>query len=163
MLNRQKIAGTISIVSLALIGLYMIAVAINVVSRYGLQAPLAIISDMSEFLIPTALALAFPVAAISGSHLSLRFLGAFLGPRASRALDFLGSIATVVLLAVITWRLFHYAQYTHDSSRASSLRNVPLWPVWAFVTLSMAAATLATLFTAPTETPSADKTPAGLE
>ncbi|WP_334191715.1 TRAP transporter small permease [Pararhodobacter sp.] len=163
MLNNQKIAGYLSIASLALIGLYMIAVAINVVSRYGLNAPLAIISDMSEFLVPAALALAFPVAALSGSHLSLRFLGGFLGPRVTRWLDLLGRLATVVLLAVITWRLFHYAQYTLESSRASSLRNIPLWPVWAFVTLAMAAATLATLFAAPAETPSADKAEAGLE
>lgn len=157
----RKIAGYLSVLSLALIGVYMVAVAINVVSRYGLRAPLAIISDMSELLIPTALALALPVAALSGSHLSLRFLGGFLGPRIARGLDLFGRLATILVLAVITWRLFDYTQYAQASSRASALRNIPLWPVWGFVTLAMAGATVATFFAAPAQSSPADKPAAG--
>lgn len=154
----QRIAGAASVLAMALIGLYMVAVGVNVFARHGFRAPLAIISDMAEFLIPSALSLAFLVAALNGSHLSIRFLGAALGPRTGRALDLLGRMATLLLLGVITWRLYDYAQYVNATSRASTLRNIPLWPVWAFVTLALGCATLATLFT-PLSAPSSAPPP----
>lgn len=129
----DRIFSLISFVSMSLLGLYVLTVSINVISRYVFHYPLPILSDMAELLVPAGLALAFPAAAFKGSHLSIRFLGSVTGPGGAFALELFGRVATIALMSAITWKLIEYAQELAAAGRSTTLYDIPIWPVWAFV------------------------------
>ncbi|MEM7291667.1 MAG: TRAP transporter small permease subunit, partial [Pseudomonadota bacterium] len=75
----SRTSGLIGLASMVILSVYVLTVITNVFSRYLLDAPLPLLSDFGELLVPAALALVFPAAALSGKNLAIRFLGQYLG------------------------------------------------------------------------------------
>lgn len=143
----EKIFGVISVLSMSLLGLYVFTVSINVISRYVFHYPLPILSDLAELLVPAGLALVFPAAAFKGSHLAIRFLGSVTGPAGALALEAFGRVATIALMVAITWKMVGYARELAAAGRSTTLYDIPIWPVWAFVATAFALSVVGALVT----------------
>ena len=151
----SRTSGLIGLVSMAILSLYVVTVIVNVFSRYLLNAPLPLLSDVGELLVPAALALVFPAAALNGKNLAIRFLGRRLGAYGFALLEVFGRVATTALLAVIAWRLGDYTLDTLSSGYTTARFSIPVWPVWGFVSLAFAAAALGVML-APTASVESD-------
>lgn len=123
---------------MATLMIYVAFVSVNVIARYVFNAPLHWIPDLGEILIPFALSLSFPAAAMNGSHLSIQFLGDLMGPRAFRMLEIGARVFTAGLMAIITWKMTEYAIEMHDGGRTTVQFGIRIWPVWAGVALGFA-------------------------
>ena len=136
----SRTSGLIGLASMAILSLYVLTVIVNVFSRYLFNAPLPLLSDVGELLVPAALALVFPAAALNGKNLAIRFLGRGLGTGGFAVLEIFGRVMTAALLAVIAWRLGDYTLDTLSSGYSTAQFGIPVWPVWGFVCLAFFAA-----------------------
>ena len=141
----SRLSGLIGLVSMAILSLYVLTVIANVFSRYLLNAPLPLLSDVGELLVPAALALVFPAAALSGKNLSIRFLGRQFGAGSFTALEWFARLLTAALMAAIAWWLGDYALDTMTSGHSTAQFGIPVWPVWAFVCLAFVVAAIGAL------------------
>jgi len=134
----------VAVASMTTLCVYVCFIVANVVARYVFNAPLYFLGDLTEMLIPVAMALTFTVASIAGSHLVIRVLGSLLG-RKARVLDTLGGVATAVLLILIGVKLAEYSMEMREGGRATSHVQIPVWPIWIIVTASFFGAAIGTV------------------
>ena len=151
----NRTSGLIGLLSMAILSLYVLTVIANVFSRYLLNAPLPLLSDIGELLVPAALGLVFTAAALNGKNLAIRFLGRRLGPGGFALLERFGRVVTTAMLAVIAWRLGDYALDTLSNGHSTARFGIPVWPVWGFVCLAFVAAAIGAML-APTASVESD-------
>ena len=132
MLRNQKALLTfaVSIAASATLGLYVVAIVFDVISRTVFGSPIHLVSDLSEILIPLALGLTFPAATMQGTLLAITFLGDYTGPRVSRFLNIMARVITAAFLTLIPWMLVKYAHELYLSGRATAQFGLPLYPLW---------------------------------
>lgn len=132
----SRTSGLIGLASMVILSVYVLTVITNVLSRYLLDAPLPLLSDFGELLVPAALALVFPAAALNGKNLAIRFLGQGLGVAGFAALEVFSRLVTAALLLLIAWRLGDYSLETFANGHSTAQYSIPVWPVWGFVCLA---------------------------
>lgn len=150
---RDRLANTIAVLSMATLMVYVAFITVNVIARYIFNSPLHWIPDLGELLVPFALSLSFPAAAMQGAHLSIQFLGNWLGSAVFRALELLARVITAALLAVITWKVTEYTFELYETGRTTVQFGISIWPIWAGVSLGFALS-VPGMFFSPLTTPS---------
>lgn len=131
--------------SMAVLFAYVLLVIANVVGRYVFSMPIHIVSDLGEILVPVSLVLTFSVAAYQGTHLAIRFLGSWFGEHGTKWLNVFGTFLTVVLMALIAWKLVDYTTDLYSTGRTTVQFSIPIWPVWAFATIAFGLAAVGPL------------------
>lgn len=86
-----------------LVGIILLTV-IDVVLKYIGADRIPGFDDYGQLFFPVVIAAAFPVGMLHARSVTITFLGAGLGPRADRALNFFGSFLTLVFFVLIAWR-----------------------------------------------------------
>ena len=146
----ERVASMVAALSFTLLGLYVCLVVVNVVCRYVLGFSLTFLADAAEILLPSALVLFFPIAAIRQSHLKLEFLGAAL-PGLRPVLDQAARLILTGFLGVICWQMLTYTQEKLGSGATTTFHGIAIWPVWGFTVLAYGLATLLTVFARRTD------------
>ena len=127
--------------ALGLVGLLIMSVAImaDVVMRWIFNAPIYGMSDLVELTTPVIVASCMPAAFAARQNITIRFLGKALGARFGQAIELLGQLVVLVVVALMVWQV---GLYTADIARHDQLTwllAVPVWPSWTLATLLLAA------------------------
>ena len=134
----DTLSNFIAVLSMATLMIYVCFITVNVVARYVFNAPMHWVSDLGELLLPFALSLAFPAAAMKGANLSIQFLGQALGDRGFVLLECFGRATTAGILGIIAWKLGEYTFELHATGRTTVQFGIMIWPVWIGATLAFA-------------------------
>jgi len=126
----NRVAQGLSVLSMALIGVYVLLICLNVALRYLFNAPLGWVSDMGVIFVPLAMAPCLAVATARGMLIVVSMFGERLPRPLRRVLNVLARLATTVVLALIAWKVFGYAQGTLAENRSTLLMGIPVWPAW---------------------------------
>lgn len=125
---------------MVLIGVYVLLICMNVFMRYFLNAPMGWVSDMGAIFVPLAMAPCVAVATSRGMLIIVSMFGERLPRGLRRILNIIVRIGTTVVLALIAWKMFEYAQSTLNAGRSTMLLSWPTWPVWYAVAVAFALA-----------------------
>ena len=127
---------------LALIGLIgMVAVAlaiiIDVLLRWLFDSPVDGVAEISRLVVAISIASFFPMALADRHHITIEFLGAWMGPRARLWLDLFGHLATSFFFLVLGWQFILYLLEISDGGETTWILGWPVTPWWTVTTLFM--------------------------
>ena len=111
-LERATIRATrvIALIGLAALLILAIITMADVGMRWLFNSPLEVVADTNRLMVAIVIATFFPMAIAERHHVTIRFLGTALGPRASAWLDLFGSVFTTAFFAVLAWQLILYTR-----------------------------------------------------
>lgn len=104
------------------------AVLVDVTLRWTLNRPLHGLEDVTALVITMAIAACFPAGFALGSHITVRAVGTFIGPRAHACLEALGHTLTLVFIVLLAWQAVVYAGDV--ALRRSLILGLPVAPAW---------------------------------
>jgi TRAP-type C4-dicarboxylate transport system permease small subunit len=130
-----------------LIGLFFnaLAVVVDVASRAALDAPIDRLSDVSSVIFIVCAACCVPAATANRRHVTIRALDERLSAPAKAVLEAVAALLSTVVFAVICWQVALYADELRRTNQTLSQIEVPIWPLWYFVTLTLGFAAAAQL------------------
>jgi TRAP-type C4-dicarboxylate transport system permease small subunit len=130
-----------------IVGVVVITVY-NVVGRWLFDAPLRGVVELTELAMVGIVYLGMAYAQQQDSHITVNLLYQRLGRRWQAAVDTFAAVVGVVVVALIAWRLYVYAEVLEVGGRTTASRRIPLYPFayLAIVGLTAYGLALATTF-----------------
>ncbi len=127
---------------LALVGLVgLVAVALvtigDVLLRWLFNSPVDGVSEISRLVVAVAIASFFPMALSDRHHISIEFLGTWLGPRARLWLDTLAHLVTSLFFLVLGCQFILYTMEVGESGETTWLLGWSVAPWWTVTTVFM--------------------------
>lgn len=124
---------------IGLIGMVVVALVIiaDVLLRWLFNSPVDGVAEVSRLIVAVAIASFFPMALADRHHISIEFLGAWLGPRAQVWLDLLAHVVTSFFFLVLGWQFILYTLEINESGETTWLLGWQVTPWWAVATLFM--------------------------
>ena len=114
------------------------AIVIDVLARWLLNAPIAGVRDLSSLFVAIAIAASFPACIAECQHITIRFLGKFLGPKYEAVFDTFGHLISLVVFSIMAWQLWLYADGLAAEREVTMILGWPLSPWWRVVSIIMA-------------------------
>jgi TRAP-type C4-dicarboxylate transport system permease small subunit len=108
---------------------------LDVMMRWLLNSPINGVSDVGPLVVAIVTAAFFPLALAERSHVSMTFLGSFLGPRVGAWLDAFAALVTWVFFILLAWQLVRYSVETHRGGETTWVVQIPVAPWWSAVSL----------------------------
>ncbi len=138
-LDRGNSWGTPWLALIGLIGLVAVAMVIiaDVLLRWLFNSPVDGVAEISRLVVAISVASFFPMALADHHHISIKFLGAGLGPRAQLWLDLLAHLATSFFFVVLGWQFILYTLEISESGETTWLLGWNVTPWWTVTTLFM--------------------------
>ncbi len=104
-LDRNEGWGTRWLALVGLVGLVAVALVTigDVLLRWLFNSPVDGVSEVSRLVVAIAIASFFPMALAERHHISIEFLGAWLGPRVRLWLDSLAHLVASPIFLVFGW------------------------------------------------------------
>jgi TRAP-type C4-dicarboxylate transport system permease small subunit len=130
-----------------IVGVVVITVY-NVIGRWLFDAPLQGTVELTELAMVGIVYLGMAYAQQQDGHITVDLLYQRLGPRWRSVLDAFAAIVGVVVVTLIAWRLYAYAEVLEIGGRTTASRQIPLYPFayLAIVGLTAYGLALATTF-----------------
>lgn len=119
----------------------MALTVVDVAGRYLFNAPVKGSIEAIELMLGLLVYMAIPLASARAEHIRIDLLDYLLGPRARKVQRLIGSGASALVMAFITWRLYERGAQFAQFKDTSSHLGVPLAPV-AWVMAAFAAVTV---------------------
>lgn len=124
-------------VTLILVAMVSLTVA-DVIGRYAFNRPINGAFELTEIMLATVIFLALPLTTARGEHIQVELLTTTRMPRFNQLLDLLPTVATGIILAVISWRVWiHAEKLRHDGAVTNSL-SLPLSAIGYLAAISCA-------------------------
>ncbi|MCO5101716.1 MAG: TRAP transporter small permease subunit [Burkholderiaceae bacterium] len=128
-------------------GLLLLAVdglltVLDVLLRWLLKAPIPGLHDFSTIAIVVSAASCLPATLASRLNVMIRVFSGSLGSRGREALETLGALLTVVVFALIVWKMTAHTIEMKVNGRTLSESTHPIWPYWTIVTALLGLALL---------------------
>jgi TRAP-type C4-dicarboxylate transport system permease small subunit len=117
------------------------AVALDAFLRSAFAAPIDRLSDVSGMIFVIAAACCVPAATANRAHITIRALEGRLGPRARAAIETFAALLSTLVFALVTWQLVVYVGEVSASGQTLSQIEIPIAPLWIFVTACIGLAT----------------------
>lgn len=99
-------------------------------ARWLVNQPIEGVRDVGALAIAVAIACCLPVGLMEKSNISIRVAESVLGPRAGRALDVLAAIAVAVIVALMCWQFFVFAEKIARANETTWILKIPRAPFW---------------------------------
>ena len=99
--------------AVCLLGVALLTMA-DVLLRWGFNAPIRGVNDVSALLTAVVVAACFPILMMRRGNVTIRMLGQALGSRTARLFDLFGALVSALFFALMTW------QYTRFSAEMAS-------------------------------------------
>jgi len=118
---------------LFLVGLCLATIA-DVLGRWLFNHPLHGVGDLYTLVMAIVVAAFFPITLLEQRHISIEFLGRFLGGRAHRWLNTLGALAMLVFLVLLSWQILEYVYELYEYGETTWIlrwSKVPWWSIAA--------------------------------
>lgn len=137
------LSGLNALASLCVVVL-MLFIAVDVLSRALFAAPIAGVVELAEMSIVAIVWMQFAYTLRSNQHLRSNLLFGRLPRGARRAIYFCNCLLGVAVFGMIAWFGFHNAVETYNSGvfEGEHPMRIPVWPVWAILTLGAGLMTL---------------------
>lgn len=125
--------------AVAIVGLIgLIAVTLlafmDVLLRWLFLAPLDGLHEVLQLLYAIIMASFFPTALAGRKHISIRFLGKWLGPGISAKLDAFGDMVTFIFFVLVGWQFIVFTGELMENNEITWILAWPVAPWWGFVT-----------------------------
>jgi TRAP-type C4-dicarboxylate transport system permease small subunit len=124
---------------LGLIGLvgYALMTIGDVLLRWLFNSPLDGVADVSRLMVAVIIASFFPIALAERQHITIGFLGSFLGARGDAWLQAVAALVTSVFFVFLGWQFIVYTDELNASGETTWLLGLPVAPWWAGATFFM--------------------------
>ena len=128
---------TRSVALVGLTGLLFLAffIILDVLMRWVFNAPFDSVADISQLAMPVVVAATFPVSVLYRQHVTIRFLGKALGPRAAAWLETVGTTLLLFFLILIAWQFTVYTAELKAGNDVTWVVELSLWPWWMVTTM----------------------------
>jgi TRAP-type C4-dicarboxylate transport system permease small subunit len=127
----------------AVVLFYLMALrCIDVVGRYGFNAPVPGASELTGLGLALLIFGALPIVTAHSEHVSVSLLEMLIGQRSRRVERFFLLTTSVLVLTVVAWRLWVKAGVLASYSDSTSYLRVPLAPFAYFMSAMTAAAAI---------------------
>ena len=127
--------------ALILTGLMLVTV-VDVVGRYAFNRPLPGSSEITELLMAVLIYAGFPVVSYRNAHITVDLLDSVTPRSIARIRNVVVGLISVLVLAVIAWRLWVYAAQIRDSKDVTEYLKLPLAPFCNFLSILAAIAAI---------------------
>lgn len=137
-LDRSERWGTRWLALIGLVGLVVVALVTvaDGVLRW-LFTPVDGVSEVSRLVVAVAIASFFPMALAERHHISIEFLGGWLGPRAKQWLDSFAHLVTSLFFLMVGWQFILYSMEIDESGETTWLLGWQVAPWWEATTVFM--------------------------
>lgn len=132
----------------ALIAIMMLFTVYNILGRWLFSAPLSGTVELTQLSMVAIVYLGLAYAQHQDDHISVDLLYTRFGPRGRAVFDAIAAALSLVVLALITWRLYEYSLVLEVGGRTTAARRIPLYPLAYVAMLGTIAFVLALLATA---------------
>lgn len=131
--------------AVCLLGVALLTMA-DVLLRWGFNAPIRGVNDVSAMLTAVVVAACFPILMMRRGNVTIRMLGQALGSRTARLFDLFGALVSALFFALMTWQYTRFSAEMASANESSPILRWPSAPWWWAVTALIAVATLAALW-----------------
>ena len=137
--DRGKGLGTHWLALIGLVGLVAVALVTigDVLLRWLFNSPVDGVGEISRLVVAVSIASFFPMALAERHHISIEFLGAWLGPRARLWLDSLAHMVTSLFFFMVGWQFILYTIEIQESGETTWLLGWDVVPWWVATTIFM--------------------------
>ncbi|NQU70999.1 MAG: TRAP transporter small permease [Rhodospirillales bacterium] len=94
-------------------------------------------SDVGEVIFAIVIATCFPAGLLRSNNITIKFLGAGLGPAAHRWLDAFGSLMTLAFFSMLAWQFVLITADYQVNARVTETIELPIAPWWWVTTTIM--------------------------
>ncbi len=138
-LDQENGWGSRYLALIGLIGLVVVALVTigDVLLRWLFNSPVDGVAEISRLVVAISIASFFPMALTDRHHITIEFLGNWLGPRARLWLDLLGHVATSFFFLVLGWQFILYVLELKEAGETTWLLGWAVTPWWVVTTLFM--------------------------
>lgn len=138
-LDRSEGWGTRWLALVGVVGLVVVALVTvgDVLLRWLFNSPVDGVSEISRLVVAVAIASFFPIALAERHHISIEFLGSWLGPHARRWLDSLANMVTSLFFLIVGWQFILYTTEIGESGETTWLLGWEVGPWWVVTTIFM--------------------------
>jgi TRAP-type C4-dicarboxylate transport system permease small subunit len=122
---------------LGLIGLIAVTLLTigDVLLRWLFLAPMDGLHEVIQLLYAIIMASFFPAALAGRRHISIRFLGNWLGPEINARLDAFGDMMTFVFFVLVGWQFIVFTGELVENNEITWILAWPVAPWWGVATL----------------------------
>lgn len=104
---------------------------LDVALRYW-NVPINGMSETVGLIVIASVASFFPLSFREDHHLSIHYLGGWLGRAWHRRLDLFGALATLLFIGILAWRFLLYADDTTRAGETTPMAGLAVYPAWWF-------------------------------
>jgi TRAP-type C4-dicarboxylate transport system permease small subunit len=135
-LEQRSTALSRSIAVVGLIGLITVTLVIiaDVLLRWLFSAPIDGLNEVLHLIYAIIMTSFFPTALIDKSHITIRFVGNWLGPKVSNALDAFGEFMTFLFFVVVGWQFIVLTGEFFTTNEVTWVLAWPVAPWWGVAT-----------------------------
>lgn len=119
--------GLSTFAALVLAAVMMVSV-VDVVGRYVLNRPLPGSSEITEILMAILIYAGLPLVSLRRAHIAVDLLDSLTPPTIARVRDIVVNLVSVLVLAIVAWRLWVYADQIRSSKDVTEYLRLPLAP-----------------------------------
>lgn len=120
-----------TLAGVVLAGIMMLTV-VDVIGRYVFSRPVPGASELTEVAMAILIYAGLPVVSARNAHIAVDFGGAGRSERFKRTRDSIVHVLCALILAVVAWRLWVYAEQIRESKDVTEYLRMPQAP-FAFV------------------------------
>lgn len=122
---------------LGLIGLIAVTLLTigDVLLRWLFLAPIDGLHEVTRLLYAIIMASFFPIALANRNHISIRFLGKWLGPGISAKLDAFGDMVTFIFFVLVGWQFIVFTGELMENNEITWILAWPVAPWWGLATM----------------------------
>ncbi len=132
-------------IAMAAMAAMAILTVADIALRYGLHRPIAGSYELVGFLAGAGLSFVLPRLQSTGGHIVVDLFLRVAGPRIAKGLTVLAAVVALLFFALLTWRLIVSMQAIYASGQESDILGIPIWIVYAAVTVGPAVTALVCL------------------
>jgi len=128
----------------ALLGFFFLTVA-DITGRSVFNRPVSGTVEITSLALVVVIFLALAHSEDMGDHITIDLIYERIGTRAKFFLDIVSDVLTIVIVALISFQLYHFGLRNLDSGAETPVRDWPFWPFVFVASLGAALYALSTL------------------
>jgi len=117
---------------LALVAFVLMTIA-DVLMRWLFNSPINGVADAGPLIVAIVAAAFFPLSLAGRHHVSIGFLGSFLGARATAWLEAFASLVTWIFFILLAWQIVRYTVELRQLGQTTWVVQIPIAPWWVVV------------------------------
>jgi len=110
---------------------------IDVTLRYFFSSPIFGARDVSKLIMLTVVALSVAYSARTGGQVSIELFSDMMGPRITRWTEVFVRLIAIVMLIILSWRLWLNGLHASEFGEASLALEIPFKPFYFILSLGM--------------------------